>query len=224
MLFRSQVNKLLASEVASSRSTFGQGAKIYRSAEAIETLGTQIPDPNNLDSRQIAEIATNLDAMLRGGSATIGGTNKLIPSTYTGSLAKIEEYLLKIPIGSQQGAFVKRMLETVKREKELAKEQIKRTQKKLLGSYSNLADDEAGGDSVRWSHLMRVHGLPADIQMDDSEPKELSKSIGESTPKKQSSNSSGLIKIRRKSDGAIKLATPEEASRALSDSNFERVE
>jgi hypothetical protein len=154
----SDANKTISSEVASSRSAFGKGANIYRSAEAIEQLAKNI-DPNQLDSRQITEIARNLDSMLSNGASTVSGTKKLIPSSGTGDIMHLVEYIRNIPQGAQQGAFVQRMLDTVAREKDLAKRQMARTQQELLGGYTDLQKK----DPERWGTMMQVHGLPEDI-------------------------------------------------------------
>lgn len=152
---KDKMGKLIASEIASSRSAFGKGANIVRSAEAIEQLAGSV-NPNELDSRQIQEIARNLDAMLSSGASTISGTKKLVPSSAAGKLASLEEYISNIPKGQQQGEFVKRMLETVQREKDLAKRQVANTQKKLLAPYADLHKKDPDG----FNFILQQNGLP----------------------------------------------------------------
>lgn len=173
------LNKKLTSEIASSRSAFGRGANTVRSAEAIERLagGT---DPNNLDTRQITEIARNLDSMLSNGSPSISGMNKLIPNTAMGSAAKIEEWLLSKPRGAQQGEFVKRMLDTVTREKNLAREQLQRTQGSILGSYTDLQKNYPD----KFKDVLASHDIPDDItNFSNRANKALQKTISSSTLK-----------------------------------------
>jgi len=129
------LGKRLTSEIGSSRSAFGKAANNIRSAEAIEALANQYKDKGELDTRQVYELARSLDTLLSSGQGTITGTAHLIPNTYSGDLAKIVEYITNIPKGAAQGEFVKRTMETVEREKELAKEQIMKTQKKIMGPY-----------------------------------------------------------------------------------------
>lgn len=160
-----RLSEKLMSETASSRSAFGRAANTIRSAEAIEQLAQGI-DPNNLDNRQITEIARNLDSMLSSGQATVAGMKKLIPETALGSAAKMAEYIANQPKGAQQGAFVKRMLDTVQREKDLAKDQVKRTQGKVLAGYTDLKKKNPN----RWEELMEAHSL-GESSKEDRDPK-----------------------------------------------------
>lgn len=153
------MSQKLTSEIASSRSAFGKGANIVRSAEAIEKLVEGI-DPKDIDVRQITEIARNLDAMLSQGAATISGTKKLIPSSFAGDAAKIAEYITSQPKGARQGEFVKRMIETVEREKELAKQQIIRTQNKILAGYGHLKEKYPS----RYNEILEEHEIPISKQ------------------------------------------------------------
>lgn len=151
-----KVGKLITGEVASSRSAFGRAANTYANAEKVERLVAGM-DPNEIDNRQIAEIARSLDYMLSSGQPTVSGLKKLLPVTVQGDAAKIQEYLMGIPKGAKQGEFVKRMMETIEREKSLAHEQMQRTQKKLLAPYSDLKDDP------RFLEMLRLSGIPEDI-------------------------------------------------------------
>jgi len=150
------LGKLLTSETASSRSAFGRGANNVRSAEAIEALADQFKGRlDQMDERQVTELARSMDALLSNGQPTISGTQSLVPKTAVGNIAKMVEYLRNIPVGQQQSAFVKRMLETVGREKELAKEQIKRAQGKILGPYKETLRRRP--DDAR--DILEPHGL-----------------------------------------------------------------
>lgn len=171
-----KLGKELTAETASSRSAFGRGANNIRSAEAIQALTDQFKGHlDQMDERQITEVARSLDALLAQGQPTISGTVHLIPKTAVGNVAKIVEYLRNIPTGQQQGLFVKRMLETVDREKELAKDQIKRTQGKIMGPYMETLKRRP--DDAR--DILAPHGLEFLI---DSEKKEAK---SEESPKKE---------------------------------------
>lgn len=150
-----QMSKTINSELASSRSSFGKSAGILRSAEAIETFIKGV-DPKSITTRQIYELARSLDSMLSQGASTISGAKKLIPETMSGDTAKIAEYITSIPKGAGQEAFVKQMMETVRREKELAKSQVQTTQKKLLSGYSHLKKK----DPERFNDILTAYELP----------------------------------------------------------------
>jgi hypothetical protein len=188
-----KANKLITAEVASSRSAFGRAANTNQAAEKIETL-TQGIDPNNLDKRQIAEIARNLDGMLANGQPSISGMNKLLPASASGDVSKIMEYIGNIPKGAQQGEFVNRLMATVSREKQLSHDQMSRTQGKLLGSYSDLKDHPS------FKAMLRQQGIPEDIfdqQTNSSKPQ----SINQQSPKE--SKSSGEIRRLDPASGKV---------------------
>lgn len=174
------LGKALTAETASSRSAFGRGANNIRAAEAIEALTDQFKGHlDQMDERQITEVARSLDGLLAQGQPTISGTMHLIPKTAVGNVAKMVEYLRNIPTGQQQGLFVKRMLETVEREKELAKDQIKRVQGKVLGPYMETLKrrPEDAKD------ILGPHGLQFIIE--DSKDKKEASSQSEETKEKQ---------------------------------------
>lgn len=150
-----RLGEKLTEETASSRSVLGKAANISRSADAINALASQIPDPNNLDTRQIQEIARNLDAMLSSGASTISGTEKLVPHTASGDSAKIAEYIAGIPKGANQAEFVKRMVDTVNREKSLAQKQIGVAKTKITSGYGHLEK----ADPERYHGILKAHSI-----------------------------------------------------------------
>lgn len=153
-----KVGKLITGEVASSRSSFGRAANTYQAAEKMETLAdTTGGDYDHLSPTQVAELAKNLDAMLSNGQATVSGLNKLIPTSAAGDLAKIENYITNNPDGANQGDFVRQILETTKREKDLAHSQMQKTQGKLLSSFSDLKDHPT------MKTILFQNGLPEDL-------------------------------------------------------------
>lgn len=156
-------NKAITSSIASSRGAFGKMANIKRSAEAIEQLSLQNSN-GNMDNRQIQELARSLDSMLSQGAATITGSSHLVPRSASGDASKLMEYIGNIPRGAGQQAFVKKMLDTVEREKALATNQIKKESKALLGSGKDLADRHPEA----WGMMLKQHGLPEDIFSDDN--------------------------------------------------------
>lgn len=155
-----KLEKRLTSETASSRSAFGKAANVSRSADAIEALIQQSKNPNDLDNRQIKELARNLDSMLANGASTVSGSAGLVPRTSSGDASKIEEYVLNIPKGAGQGAFVKRMLDTVQRERQVSQKQIATTQGKVLSAYSHLKKKAPD----RYNEMLSTYGLSPDAK------------------------------------------------------------
>lgn len=163
-----KMGKLVAAEVASGRSSFGRMGNNIRSAEAIERLvqGRPLKD---LDNREIYEVAKSLDALLSQGQSTISGTAHLIPHTARGDLAKLQEFLTNKRMGVGGDSFLKQMLKTVGREKELAAEQIQKVQRKLLAPYKDLKEK----DNDKWITIMKQHDLPENPfdESTDQQPK-----------------------------------------------------
>jgi hypothetical protein len=149
-----KLNKAMADEISSSRSTFGKNANTLRQAKSVEAMINHY-DPNNVDKRQITEIARAMDAMLSSGNPTISGMKKLIPESAAGDASKIAEYISGIPVGARQGEFVKRLMETVGREKQLAEDMLKDSKRRLSSTYKDLKNK----DPEKWNDLMEAHGL-----------------------------------------------------------------
>lgn len=150
------LNKKLVSETGSSRSAFGKMANIIRSSEAIQNLiDMKGGDLNKMDNREIQELARSLDAILAQGQPTISGTAKLVPQTLWGDVKKIEEYLTNQRQGAGQASFLKNMVNTIDREKNLAADQVKKVQSKILSTYNDLEEK----DPEKFDMLMKSHGL-----------------------------------------------------------------
>lgn len=134
--FMKMAEKLSAAK-GSSRSAFGKSALNKAAAERIETLisGRSLDD---LDVREIQEVARSLDSLLAQGQPTISGTHELVPKTARGSVAKIVEYLGNVRQGAKAGSFLKQMIKTVEREKELAIQQRNQFIREVLPGYSHL--------------------------------------------------------------------------------------
>jgi hypothetical protein len=90
----------------------------------------------NLDSRQMNELAISVNRML-GGSDAASSINHLIPHTIQGDTNKVIEWLTNDPTGTGQQEFVKRMAETVDREKAIAESKIKQTKITRLHGYED---------------------------------------------------------------------------------------
>jgi hypothetical protein len=109
-------------------------------AEAVEGL---IFDENgqlkkDIDKRQIQELAKGLDNLLTSGVSTVSGVHELVPVSAQGNLQSLQEYITGIPTGGAMNDFVKKLAETVQREKAIRKDQLVKAQVSGLGVAANL--------------------------------------------------------------------------------------
>jgi hypothetical protein len=118
--------------------SFGVSKQVFDRAERLQSLASAFPD-GNLDSRQMEEIAIGLNAMLSGSNTGAQAqVASLVPKTVMGNAQKLREWLSNDPKGTNQQAFVQRMMGSVEREKQTAADQIKRTQLQRTQRYSDL--------------------------------------------------------------------------------------
>ncbi len=89
------------------------------------------------DPRQMVELATRVDAVLKGspgGQQAIEGINQLVPKTALGKFASWVEWFNSEPFGTQQQAFIHRYADTIKREKGAIQGQVKQTAERGAGT------------------------------------------------------------------------------------------
>lgn len=153
-----KMGKLITAEVTSGRSSFGQDAAGLRTIENAQALLHGNKDLNALDSRQVYEAARVLDRLLSGGTGSIKSSSKLTPETAKSWMNETLEKLTNQRRGAELGSFLKNMDETFSREKKVAEERVKRSQKKLLGNFKDLREK----DQDKWNTIMTEHGLPSD--------------------------------------------------------------
>lgn len=140
--------------LAGARSDFGKQQALVSSADKIMVLGKQVQSqPGGGDKRQIHELAIASASLVGGSNAAQAIVLALVPHTYGSSAAGIEEWFSGNPTGTNQKAFVERMLETAVREKALATEKIKGYQANILASYSHLKDV----DPERYASIQKMY-------------------------------------------------------------------
>lgn len=182
------MTKRIEGDIASARSAFGRSALVIRAAGAIERLASKF-NPNDLSYTEIQEIAKSLDGMLAQGAPTISGTQKLVPESLIGDWKKIQSYILNIPKGAEQGKFVKRLLATIGREKEYAKEQVLKTQTELLSGYEHLKN----ADPDRWGRTLKAFGIPTEGSLEQQLDSSKEKKETVRLPKKQTGSAGKTI-------------------------------
>lgn len=158
------MTKQITSGIQSARTSFGRSANISRAAGAIEVLASKWK-AGELTNTEIQELAKSVDAMLTQGSPTITGTQKLVPQSLVGDWKKIYQYIANTPKGAEQGEFVNRLLGTVAREKQYAKQEILKTQRQLLTGYEHLKKK----DPERYNRTLEVFEIPKEEDVADSQ-------------------------------------------------------
>jgi hypothetical protein len=130
----------------------GVSKTVFDRAERLETLANAAK--GNPDKRQMEEFAIGINAMLSGSNTGSQEQVKaLLPSSLKGDVSKVREWLTNSPTGTDQQEFVKRMSDTIAREKATAAEQIKRTKFSRVAQFHDASNlDPDGFKSVLYSH------------------------------------------------------------------------
>lgn len=149
------LNKKLIEETSSSRSAFGKNALRVNQARQLETLINSAPNLDNLNARQVYEIARGLDNMLSQGAATITGSEKLMPHTLMSKIQNMKEFASNSPEGAKLGKFVAQMKDLIERERAVAQDQILATKGRVLSSYKDL--EQVNPD--KYNAIMEAHGI-----------------------------------------------------------------
>jgi hypothetical protein len=149
---------------------FGKNQGRINSATRIEALITDSGgNLRNLDQRQIEELAIGTNSLLSGSSSpAVSQVKALVPHTIWGDVKKMQEWLTNNPTGTDQLAFVKRMAETVAREKEVAISAIKKVQISRLAQFNHLKEK----DPKQYQNVLSSWGLSEDEINDKGQYKE----------------------------------------------------
>lgn len=120
----------------------GQGGVIQGKVTAAQAAQALIDQgkvqSGGLDSRQVEELAQSTARLLGGTNAASARVEGLVPHTIWGRAQTLKEWLTNKPAGQDMQAFTDRLAETVKREKELAENQMKEYQIQTLPAHSRL--------------------------------------------------------------------------------------
>jgi hypothetical protein len=103
---------------------FGKNQARVNAATRLLALA-QNPDgtPANLNPQQMPEMVQSLASLIsNGGQGTQAQIEHMLPKTVSGDWAKVMQWLTNEPHGAGQTAFVQNMIETAKREKEIAQQ------------------------------------------------------------------------------------------------------
>lgn len=116
---------------------FSVSKNVFDQAERLESMSNAAK--GNPDKRQMEELAIGINKMLSGSSSPAQQqVSALIPQSLSGDVNKLREWLVNEPTGTGQQEFVKRLSDTVAREKATASDQMKRTQFSRAARMSDL--------------------------------------------------------------------------------------
>jgi hypothetical protein len=134
------------------RGAFSISKQVIDRADRLRTLDdyVQAYQNGNADSRQIEELAIGMNSLLSG--ANTGAQQQvaaLVPKTAIGNASKMYEFLSGNPKGTNQQAFVQRMMGTIENEKRTAQAQINKTRFSRIAQYKDVeAADPVGFNDV----------------------------------------------------------------------------
>jgi hypothetical protein len=165
-------------------------------AQRIEALLSQVH--NNPDPRQMEELAISSQALLSSsGTPAAEQVKSLIPHTALGNVNAFKEWLTNDPTGTGQQEFVKRMAETVQREKDVANQQVQKAQKARLSVYGKFKQ----ADPETYGSILNAYGLGDEKQGMTVQDEQ---NIGKSTPVKMQAP-----------DGSVRLVPADRVEAAL---------
>lgn len=108
-------------------------------AESVLQLSKQFPDLNMPKPQQV-EFATAVASLISGGSPqSQQQIEEMVPKSARGDANAMASYIIGLPKGAEQQAFMKLLNDTALREGALADAQKKDAQVSLLGSHANVA-------------------------------------------------------------------------------------
>jgi hypothetical protein len=132
---------------------FGTQQQIVYNAKKIQQLAAQFPDLN-LPPAQVAELAQATAGMLSNGNHAAESTvDRYVPKSVGRSAAELQQWITNKPQGAEQQAFVKQMLDTAARERQLAESNVKDIKFKRVAQFSDLQKkDPATFNAILESH------------------------------------------------------------------------
>lgn len=137
--------------------------KVYQA----DRLSALVKDSNgnisNLDQRQIEELAIGANSLLsNSNTSAVSQVKALVPQTIVGDASKLKEWLTNDPTGTNQVAFVKKLSDTVDRERNVAVDQVKNAQVQRLSAYSKLRN----GRPDEYNAIVSAYGINPSTDID----------------------------------------------------------
>ena len=116
---------------------FGKNQARVNAANRVLALATdKNGNPVDLNPQQMPELSQSIASLIsNGGQGAMAQIEHLTPKTMSGDWAKIVQWLTNEPHGAGQVAFVQNMIETAKRERDVAQKGIEQVRGQLAGKH-----------------------------------------------------------------------------------------
>lgn len=141
--------------------------KSLNSAEALEAL-LKLPNGQFAQAtpQQMHEAYTALNNLIsKGGSQAASQIEALVPETLASKWANVKQKVLNAPQSADAQAFIENVLDTAKRESNLARKQLRRQQLQSLPNFAHLRK----ADKARFESMLRAPGVEIDpASVDDN--------------------------------------------------------
>lgn len=136
-------------------------------------------DLNAKTPQQVREATTALASVIaNGGSSAMGQIEELTPHTLQAKLANAKQFLLNEPQGAEAQDFLRQILETAAREKDVISKQVHSGQVQKLPVYAHLR----GKDKTRFNSILKGAGIDPEAIDDAGLEMKLEKAAATATP------------------------------------------
>ncbi len=134
---------------------FGKAGYQLMAADRADAILKQFPD-GNVPKSQTQELATAAAALISGGSIqSQHQLNAIVPQSLWGDANALAGWLNNEPKGLQQQAFIKNLADSIKREREVAKQQVDDIRISRLGASAEFAKRNPD----KFSRILKSSGL-----------------------------------------------------------------
>lgn len=144
----------------------GQAGTVQAQINQIQDLKTLLAQgksqPDGLDSRQTAELATGLASLYGKGAAGEEAVHRLMPDTWVGKGKTLQERILNQPMGLDQQEFAQRMEDSVDRVNSVAQEQKKQYQVQSVAPFERLKNT----NPQLYNHILQSKEIDPNVMID----------------------------------------------------------
>lgn len=145
-----ELGKVAAGFSGGARSAYGRASQVVQRAASLEALAGDPSQYGQLNPAQVSELASGLDTMISNGSPAVERMKQFVPKNMAMTGANILQYFTSNPQAAHQSGFVDYMVNTAKREKAVAMDQMANMLGTLAPGYEHLYN----ADPRRFDEIM----------------------------------------------------------------------